>query len=235
MKKSLLLTIGLLLSAITPGIAAEPVTATFSLFQYENESFTHLGDYEGTIEYNETTNTYSMPNFLGYGVDYNFKLGALNETYGAYDIEVLNAVNSFPEYSSYTLVGAADKSGKFVAADGTSKAYQLDLLELYESPYSSVFPPELPDYPNYSLQLVCYTTIIEVAEDGSTTTGTTDDFYLTVDLPEPTAGIGNVAIDNVDANAAVRYYNLQGMEIVNPEAGNVYIRRQGSQVRKIVF
>lgn len=35
-------------------------------------------------------------------------------------------------------------------------------------------------------------------------------------------------------NAPVKYFNLQGMEVVNPQAGSIVIRQQGSDVKKVV-
>ncbi len=48
---------------------------------------------------------------------------------------------------------------------------------------------------------------------------------------------GSSAIEDVidnDDNAPVEYYNLQGVRINEPAAGQVVIRRQGSKVSKIV-
>lgn len=39
---------------------------------------------------------------------------------------------------------------------------------------------------------------------------------------------------NIDENAPVEYYNLQGVKVENPENG-IYIRRQGSKVSKVVI
>ena len=52
-----------------------------------------------------------------------------------------------------------------------------------------------------------------------------------VKLPTP-AAIDGIAVD-ADENAPVEYYNLQGVKLANPEAGQVVIRRQGSKVSKI--
>lgn len=49
---------------------------------------------------------------------------------------------------------------------------------------------------------------------------------------------GNVTgIDTIvsDANAPVEYYTLQGIRIANPEAGQIVIRRQGTQVSKMIM
>ncbi len=48
---------------------------------------------------------------------------------------------------------------------------------------------------------------------------------------------GSSSITNIEAagnNAPVEYFNLQGIRIDNPAAGSVVIRRQGSDIRKIV-
>lgn len=49
---------------------------------------------------------------------------------------------------------------------------------------------------------------------------------------------GNAAIANVDADnvsAPVEYFNLQGIRVAAPEAGQLLIRRQGTESKKIVF
>jgi hypothetical protein len=48
-----------------------------------------------------------------------------------------------------------------------------------------------------------------------------------------TSSVDNVAIDNT--NAPVEYYNIQGMRINNPEAGQLVIRRQGTSVSKQIM
>lgn len=49
---------------------------------------------------------------------------------------------------------------------------------------------------------------------------------------ESLAGIGNIIVDKADA--PVEYFNLQGMRIANPTPGSVVIRRQGSEVSKLI-
>ncbi len=48
-------------------------------------------------------------------------------------------------------------------------------------------------------------------------------------------GVQNVAVDNADTDAPVEYYNLQGIRLSQPAAGQIVIRRQGSTVSKIKF
>ncbi len=46
------------------------------------------------------------------------------------------------------------------------------------------------------------------------------------------SGISNVANDAAEGEAV--YYNLQGMRIANPAAGQVYIKKQGNTVTKVI-
>lgn len=55
------------------------------------------------------------------------------------------------------------------------------------------------------------------------------DFKVTL---QEVTGIENITAD--DENAPVEYYNLQGIRIANPEAGQIVIKRQGSAVSKVL-
>ncbi|MDE6271170.1 MAG: hypothetical protein K2M12_10015 [Muribaculaceae bacterium] len=59
----------------------------------------------------------------------------------------------------------------------------------------------------------------------------------TIQLPfnveNPGAGIKDVTVDN-DSNAPVEYYNIQGIRINEPAAGQLVIRRQGKNVSKVL-
>lgn len=55
---------------------------------------------------------------------------------------------------------------------------------------------------------------------------------FSIELPDGNgASITSVSTDN-DANAPVEYFNLQGVRVANPEAGQLVIKRQGSIVTK---
>ena len=47
------------------------------------------------------------------------------------------------------------------------------------------------------------------------------------------AGVDDVTADN-DVNAPVEYYTLQGVRVENPSAGQLYIKRQGKSVSKVI-
>lgn len=53
------------------------------------------------------------------------------------------------------------------------------------------------------------------------------ELYFTYKAP---AGVANVSVDNV----AAEYFNLQGVRVAQPEAGQVYIVRRGASVSKVV-
>lgn len=48
------------------------------------------------------------------------------------------------------------------------------------------------------------------------------------------AGIDNVTVDN-NADAPAEYYNVAGVRVAHPTAGNIYIRKQGTSVAKVVY
>ena len=46
-------------------------------------------------------------------------------------------------------------------------------------------------------------------------------------------GIAYIDADN--NNAPVEYFNLQGRRVVDPKAGDIVIRRQGTDVTKVIL
>lgn len=64
-----------------------------------------------------------------------------------------------------------------------------------------------------------------------------DDEVLTgetvITLPGDVGGVEGVT-DDVDVNAPKRFYNMQGVEVVNPAAGELVIVKQGSKATKVI-
>lgn len=58
------------------------------------------------------------------------------------------------------------------------------------------------------------------------------DTKIVFDFDPVVSGVNDVLVE--DANAPVKYYNLQGMEVVNPEAGQVVIKKQGGKSTKFI-
>lgn len=50
-----------------------------------------------------------------------------------------------------------------------------------------------------------------------------------------TTGSVEGIVNDTDADAPVEYYNLQGVRVANPEAGQLVIKRQGSTVTKMIM
>ena len=66
---------------------------------------------------------------------------------------------------------------------------------------------------------------------------TDSDGMTAIKLPEGfdmTSGIENVAIEAGDG-AKAEYFDLQGVKVNNPQAGKLYIKRQGAQSTKVVM
>lgn len=87
------------------------------------------------------------------------------------------------------------------------------------------------------------TKVITIPVNAAFTTFAKDDSYWNVGKAHGAADSyivmpGSAGIDTViseDSNAPVEYYNLQGIRIDNPSSGQLVIRRQGSDVKKIIM
>lgn len=66
--------------------------------------------------------------------------------------------------------------------------------------------------------------------DGSWWFGKDNPMTFTIVLPDP-AGISDIEFNE---NAPVRYFNLQGMEVVNPVKGQLVIKTQGNKTQKVI-
>lgn len=66
---------------------------------------------------------------------------------------------------------------------------------------------------------------------------TTDTKKVRIKYIEVTYSSGSTGIDEVSAddNAPVEYYNLQGIRVNNPQNGGLYITRQGTQSKKVLY
>lgn len=57
---------------------------------------------------------------------------------------------------------------------------------------------------------------------------------LTYEIVLPEGWTDGVESVEFDSNAPVKYFNLQGVEVANPEAGQIVIKKQGSKAVKVV-
>ncbi len=66
----------------------------------------------------------------------------------------------------------------------------------------------------------------------ATITSGSDQFKFTIEYDTNGAALDEI---NVDNSAEAVYYNLQGVRVANPEAGNLYIRVAGKKAAKVIF
>lgn len=107
--------------------------------------------------------------------------------------------------------------------------------------YNYEIPEELPTKEQIELAVLgqSATTSVEINQENLTVTITVSNIEADIDgakshtyvLKYAKAGVENVEIDN---NAPVEYYNLQGVKVANPENG-IFIKVQGSKATKVVL
>ena len=131
---------------------------------------------------------------------------------------------------SFTVVHTADnvfKSIEFTGLDKMPMTASVGTLTVAENGKSAVWTPESS------------ASAVAVAEDEElissvtfTATATARISTMDVVFDKDTVGVESVATD--DENAPVEYYNLQGVRVANPTAGQLVIKKQGSNVTKVL-
>lgn len=227
----------LLIAALVAGSAVNAQTkdVTLSLYKYDFDagSYNYYGDMVNSVTYSPENLSYAFNGFLGLiGNDENvtFTLGEEDPDFGCINVSVSGPVT---ESGSYFYVNS-DKaeSARFVNPETGEVATISDCI-FYSSPYTCYYPAE--EGYEEELDIYVYASLNQI--DGETvTTSDADDFVIMAALPSPEdfAPIKNVVEDAVDANAPVEFFNLQGIKVANPAAGQIYIRRQGNMVSKIM-
>ncbi|MDE6136145.1 MAG: hypothetical protein K2F97_01570, partial [Muribaculaceae bacterium] len=76
-----------------------------------------------------------------------------------------------------------------------------------------------------------YYTVSALSDDGTLRSLPSQEIAVTTGAPQ--SGIADIT--STEADAPVEYFNLQGIRIDRPAAGQVVIRRQGTSVRKIII
>ena len=83
---------------------------------------------------------------------------------------------------------------------------------------------------NYDMPSYNYSIIVLPSSDATQFTFNNTSFVQDI-IP---ASINEIAADIDNSNAPVEYYNLQGIRISEPAAGTIVIRRQGTDIKKIL-
>lgn len=164
--------------------------------------------------------------------------GRLNLTDATFDgdavvVEAVNAIEIKKEAAGYTMV---DSYGRYLGMDATHlTSFQL-YTEAGEGCYWTIDVTAEGAKINSTLNPTClvgvtkgnqgtwYTNIAPANEP-------TEYQLPALYLKEKSDAINDVNVDN--SEAPVEYFNLQGMRINEPAAGQIVIRRQGNQVSKI--
>lgn len=191
---------------------------------------------QGTVSYqvtNDGNETYTIKNFLG-GSDYSFTItdtGKGASTDGPNNPITGNTV-TVTEVGTYT----APTDYTIFSKDGHEALRFKDLTFGYHSNSKLSLDGE------YILfrRNVSWNNTFETSTNGTSWTAmpNNNSIVIAAIIPVIKKNGGSSAIDEINANdenAPVEYYNLQGMRINEPAAGQIVIRRQGSKVSKIVF
>ena len=175
---------------------------------------------------------------FGAAISATASFGRLNLTDATFDgdavvVEAVNAIAIRKEAAGYTMV---DSYGRYLGMDATHlTSFQL-YTEAGEGCYWTIDVTAEGAKINSTLNPTClvgvtkgnqgtwYTNIAPANEPA--------EYQLpALYLKDKSDAINEVNVDN--SNAPVEYFNLQGMRINEPAAGQIVIRRQGNQVSKI--
>ncbi|MCH5245808.1 MAG: hypothetical protein J1E84_05045 [Muribaculaceae bacterium] len=150
---------------------------------------------------------------------------ASNVTTNSADIEVTYIVENVPDGGKAYII--ATQTG--VAEDATPIVEKIE-VEAGENKEAVINLTNLTAETAYTFEV---TAVIynshddQVSEDAVTP----EKVAFTTEAEEDKSGIQSI---DADGNAAVRFFNLQGVEISNPAAGGVYIKVDGNKVDKVL-
>ena len=150
---------------------------------------------------------------------------ASNITTNSADIEVTYIVENVPDGGKAYII--ATQTG--VAEDATPIVEKIE-VEAGQNKEAVINLTNLTAETAYTFEV---TAVIynshddQVSEDAVTP----EKVAFTTEAEEDKSGIQSI---DADGNAAVRFFNLQGVEISNPAAGGVYIKVDGNKVDKVL-
>lgn len=128
--------------------------------------------------------------------------------------------------------GVVDLS-KYVERNGVKTQYQWYIDTPYFDDYGNLYGEDLYEDEEYTISNGVTTFLKPFSNVMCVMTNELfPNFYQYTPLMNVTAGVEDVIAD-MDANADVEYYNLQGVRVSNPGTG-IYIRRQGNTATKVM-
>lgn len=235
---------------------AEGEEITFNL-----EDFSKWGKPEqnvtakGTVIYNEADKTYTFPNFLGSKTDVTFAVEAVEGSTLFKVVPQNNVTVGTGDFygapvDTYTFPGLESNNSIWFGLDGVnSVCFSNPTFYGYKASSASKEAEKLVDTPTsandyryyyavtfYIASKYCnWNPATGAADAVSATPGSFNlKFNLEIPASDDQSGIDSIVTDSADENAPVEYYNLQGIRLSEPAAGQIVIRRQGSKVSKIV-
>lgn len=143
--------------------------------------------------------------------------------------------NGFTHYDKVTLRGNCNKLLPYMFAridDETeySKSSRASVVaQISEIELLSPTPPEVEETSFGNMEKSeCTLSVPENAVNLYKATEVWRDFYI-----RALTGIGNIMAENEESTAVTRYYDLQGVQVINPTKG-IYIRVRGNKAEKVL-
>lgn len=208
----------------------EDVTLYLDTYNYDTENYEEYAKSVNSELKKFTKNIYEIPDFLNSGqpLDFTFE----DPEAGSYSLMTIE--QTYEAYAGYDpyLYGTGYYTIKLdkIVNEATDE-YETETIEYvgYTPDYAYVYKytaEEAAQYGyNYSFNMMIYGFI---GDDDS------DDIYVSFNFDKVNNG-GSVGVENVVSdNAPVEYYTISGMKVENPQGG-IYIRKQGSEVKKIII
>lgn len=221
----------------TPDVSALATTVTKDLSELQdtNLEFTKDGYVKYTLVYantpdffmEETVNvvmTPKAPELIKEGFDENG-----NAKYKLTQYVDVNGVKYPIQYTFFKYNGSQDPEFEQVyVASNQLSAYAENDAEITWNVAENDVELTVPKGETYAVKYRSVKNILELAPDNGTL-GSEENFVALKD--GETTGVDNVIADAEDGD--VIFYNLQGVRVENPRAGEVYIRVQGKNAEKV--
>lgn len=200
-----------------------------------------------TYEYNDVVldteivkledGSYSIPDFLNSGAPVSFKFKTpVASMEPEYEVEITSNVEYDPDYYCYYLLTPEDDYIECEFEMNGKKFYMYDVDVIYDD-YTNVMWSETGvinrgyDGKDYDFSYVF--NIDAEAFVASTPDVVDEDFcYVWFEIYFNDPDGSSVSAVKVENNAAVEYYNLNGVRVGNPSNG-IFIRKQGADVKKV--
>lgn len=199
------------------------------------------GEYQQEITFDQANTTYTFVDFLGSGCNFTVKIepqeGVSLDDISKYKYikpdDGTTAITIFGD-AGFSVNGFADKWSKALTLDGK------DALQVKNPEFSLMNGYSYADYPDKNNHgILEFTMFVQAAakefkDDAWTEEKAGQMYNLKVEVPFglPDSGLDDIEIEN---NAPVEYFNLQGMPVSNPATGQPVIRRQGSKTSKVII